>query len=268
MTTAEFVATLDVPGPHGPRLSDVELKARQLLNFSLRFDPYSADPVGDYEALEEAVDKLNLVDLFTVELSKTRVDTQFTKKLLKAVQYATPPIKSAVAESLTLNYPLLAPLFPQVMGALRGLWDDLSSPAREAVVESVAALVETNSYLLIPGVSRAYSVRVLAADDSARSESALLDLWADPQSDPSVRRDVIVAMARRRSLWWLSSLIPNFQALGGPERRAFLAATQVMTEEAEFFIRRSRKSFTALEQLTLDWAASERHGNNEWTPPI
>ena len=269
MTAAEFAATLDVPSPHGARLSDAELKARQLLSFSLRFDPYSADPDADYQALQDAVDRLDIVDLFSIELSKSRVDPQFTKKLLKALQYAQPHIKSAVAESLTLNYPLLAPLFPQVMGAIRGLWSDLSDECRSLVVESISSLLEENSYLLRPGVSRAYAVRVLAADDGATSESALVRLYTDPHSDVLVRRDIILAMARRRSLWWLSDLIPKFNSLESPmQRRAFLASTQVMTEEAAFFIKRSSRSFTPLEHLTLNWAIQERKLDDVWTPPI
>jgi hypothetical protein len=265
----EFEATLSLPRPHGPPLSSAELKARKLLSFSLRFDPYSDDPVTDYERLESEVDKLDLVDLFSVELNKTRVDPQFTKKLLRAIQYAKPNVKGSIAESLCLNLPLLAPVYPQVMGAIKGLWNDLTVTARGRVTEELVRLQANNSYLLRPGISRAYTVRVLAGDDSQESEQALVALYNDPGSDAAVRRDVILAMAGRKAHWWLSGLLGNFDNLRSPaERRAFLISTAVMTEEAKHFLRRRRKSLSDLENLTCDWARSKHDNDSEWIPAI
>lgn len=55
MTTAEFLATLNITSPHDSKLSDKELSARQLLNFRLRFDPYSPTAADDYLKLEEEI---------------------------------------------------------------------------------------------------------------------------------------------------------------------------------------------------------------------
>ncbi len=204
-----------------------------------------------------------------MELGKSRIDPQFTKKLLKAVQYASPTTKSAVAESLALNLPLLAPVLPQTLGSIKGLWADTQPVARAAIVASVVELLDANSYLFRPGVSRAYAVRVLAEDRTPASEAALASIFSDPQSDTLVRRDVILAMAARGGLWWLSDLMQRFRDLqSGWERRAFLAATQVMTEEAGHFLRKNRKGLSEFELLVLDWAIEHRKADENWTPPI
>jgi hypothetical protein len=269
MTTTEFVATVTVPSSHESRLSDKELSARQLLSFTLRFDPYSPTAAADYRRLEEEIDKIDLIDLFSVELGKSRVDPQFAKKLLKAVQYASPTTKSAVAESLALNLPLLAPVLPQTLASIKGLWNETQPVARAAIVATLVELCDANSYLLQTGVSRAYAVRVLAEDRTPPSEAALVSLYADPQSNPLVRRDVILAMASRGALWWLSDLMQRFQDLpSGWERRAFLASTQVMTEEAGHFLRKARRSLSPFDALTLEWAIDHRKADENWTPPI
>jgi hypothetical protein len=160
-------------------------------------------------------------------------------------------------------------VFPQVLGAIKGLWSDLPSGTRHVVTNALVDLWEANSYLLRPGVSRSYFVRVLAEDRGPRSQSTLLDIYSDPRSDNAVRRDVILAMANRRALWWLSGLIPKFRDMeSASQRRAFLAAGPVMTEESEFFLKRVRRSLSPLELMVSDWAAACKKADESWTPPI
>jgi Reverse transcriptase (RNA-dependent DNA polymerase) len=269
MTATEFRATVLPPSVHDSHLSPQEFSARQLLNFRLRFDPYSPTKEEDYERLEEEIDKLDLVDLFSVELSKSRIDPQFTRKLLKAVQFASPTTKSAVAESLSLNLPLLAPVLPQTLAAIRGLWDDVQPVAQQAVVGQLVSLWEQNSYLLHPGVTRSYAVRLLGMDSTRTSDAILDSIFRDSSTDALVRRDVILAMARRRGLWWLSNLMQRFGDLqSGWERRAFLAATPVMTEEATHFVRKTERSLTEFESLVLSWARDHHKADINWLPPL
>ena len=269
LTRAEFLGTMRQPSRADLGLNGTQLSARQLLNFQLRYDPYSPTAEADFELLKDEIDKIDLVDLFSVELGKSRVDIQFTKKLLRALQYSSNSTKSSVAESLTLNLALLAPVMPQTMAAIKGLWADLTPTTRAVIVEKIQQLQMSDSYLLRPGVTRSYVVRILAEDRTIESELVLSNIFDDRNSDDLVRRDVILAMAARSCHWWLSDRLQRFGELRSSwERRAFLAATQVMTEEAIFFVNKIRNSLTPFELLTLDWAAAHKKAMPTWTPPI
>lgn len=78
MSRAEFVDTspfhLDDEAEVGdlPR-PDHQTKARELLRFSLRFDPYSSTAEEDYELLRQEIARFDIITLLKSELSKTRV---------------------------------------------------------------------------------------------------------------------------------------------------------------------------------------------------
>ena len=160
-------------------------------------------------------------------------------------------------------------MLPQTLAAIRGLWDDVQPVAQQAVVGQLVDLWERKSYLLLPGVTRSYAVRLLGADATHTSEVSLVSIFRDADTDALVRRDVILAMARRRCLWWLSDLMQQFGALqSGWERRAFLAATPVMTEEATHFVRKTERSLSEFERLVLSWARDHYKADNNWLPPL
>ncbi len=116
MTRAEFLSTLDAPedqpdddgGNMTTTQRDRRRRARNLLGLTLRYDPYSTTAVEDYEALKEAVDRLDIEDLFMAELSKPRIDPRLTRKLLQALQAAEMSAKVSVCSSLVHNLELLA----------------------------------------------------------------------------------------------------------------------------------------------------------------
>ena len=60
----------------------------------------------------------------------------------------------------------------------------------------------------------------------------------------------------------------RFRELSGWERRAFLAATAVMTEEASHFLSKTERSLTEFEKLVLAWAKDHRKADSSWVPPL
>jgi Reverse transcriptase (RNA-dependent DNA polymerase) len=84
---------------------------------------------------------------------------------------------------------------------------------------------------------------------------------------PMLRTDIILTMAKWRATYWLSDLKTNFRNLSPPERRAFIIASYVLTDEGSHWREFIKPKLSPLEILVRDWAA-QKSQIKTWSVPI
>ena len=271
MTRSEFISTLD----HNSQDSDDPLdldetqdrrqRARELLGLTLRYDPYSPTAVTDYDALKDAIDRIDIVDLFMVELSKPRIDSRLTRKLLRALDLAESSAKAQVCSSLVQNLELLAPLVPQVLQAVRRVLIDADAQFSLETRMKIASQLENRSPVLQLGVNRAYAVRILADGPAHEFDTQLAELYES--SLAFIQRDVVVAMARWRNTYWLSDKKTHYDSMHSWVQRSFLMGSYYLGDEGRHWRKSIRKRLSPFDRMTKRWVA-DRIQQNNWELPL
>lgn len=272
MSRAEFLSTIEQDGDDAQALAELtpeeqsrRRRARELLGLTLRYDPYAATAVEDYEALKEAVERLDIVDLFTMELSKPRVNPRLARKLLRALQAADPTAKASICTSLVMNLELLAPLIPQVLQAIRGVLSDIDEQVARDTRAQLARQLQEQSHLFQVQINLAFAVRVLADDPSGSYQMELARLFE--AAPPFIQRDIVIAMARWRASYWVSDKKGLYDSVHPWVRRALLLASYRLGDEGSHWRNAVGDRLTAFDKLTRDWA-SQRVQTSGWELPL
>jgi hypothetical protein len=123
LTSKEFLNELKLLLVAEQREEEHLTEEEKLLRISIRFDPYSATRVDDYERLKDQVSKIDIAGILSRELEKTRIDPAITRQAIAALRIVDPATRTGILSSLLEidNLNLLAPVFPRLMTVLRGL---------------------------------------------------------------------------------------------------------------------------------------------------
>jgi len=271
MSKAEFSATSplhlqDEAVPDEEVKPDLPARARGLLRFSLRFDPYSPTAHEDYELLRREIERFDILDLLKSELSKTRIHISLARKIINALKFIEAGKRDAAIVALVQNPDLLYPVFSSVMLVAKSTFEDLSDVTQVQILESLIELIKNNSHVLRVELNLLYAIRLLGSRQITGSEDLLSGLYKATTS-PLIRRDIILVMARWGVWYWLSDLRNQFRTFSPQERRAFIVASYRLADEGSHWRQYIQQEFTPLEKLTMSWAAQkvQSHG---WTIPI
>jgi hypothetical protein len=263
MSRSEFISTIDLEGDDAEAAAELtenqrdrRRRARELLGLSLRYDPYAATAIEDYQALEEAVERLDIVDLFMMELSKPRIDPRLTRKLLRALEASDKTSQAHICTSLVKNMELLAPLIPQVLQAVRKVLLGVDQTIAAEARNHLSGLLAGRSYLFQLGVNEAFAVRVLADDPTGGYQQQLAQLF-DTTSLPILQRDIVVAMARWGATYWLSDKKSLYDTYHPWVKRALLMSSYVLGDEGKHWRDALRQRLTPFDRLTRDWVAAQ-----------
>ena len=273
MSAAEFVATSpvqlddhDAPIDEEPP-PELKGKARSLLRFSLRFDPYSPTAEEDYERLRRELEKYDIVALLQAELSKSRIHMALAKKIVIAIRYLHPKARDQAILSLIDNADLLYPVFAAVLTVIRQTFAELADETQLKVIDRILSLVRDGSHILRVELNLAYAVRVLACRPSAGVQETLVKLYGSPAHTSLIRRDIILAMARWKAWHWLSDQRISFRSMSPAERRAFIVASYSLKPEGRHWRDHTDHEFSPFEKLVRQWASSKA-GLAGWTIPL
>ncbi|MBK8286412.1 MAG: hypothetical protein IPK97_16910 [Ahniella sp.] len=197
----------------------------KLLRLAIHFDPYSDTRVDDYEKLKKQVSQVDIAGILGRELDKTRIDPTITKQAISALRVLEPEQRKSILSSLLKpdNLHTLAPVFSRLMTVLRGLYLDLDSATQDLVDDALLGLVEKGSYIIKIDLNLAYLVQVLRRRCSQQTETLLVKLFRS-NTNPLVRREIILAWIAWRHNHSLTDLKKHFKALSKWERRAFRSA--------------------------------------------
>jgi hypothetical protein len=112
-----------------------------------------------------------------------------------------------------------------------------------------------------------FAIRILAQDVSDETDALLNSLFS-ATSDMGIRRDIILAMARRSTVYWLSDALKRLaQSATSWERRALIVASYVLGDEGRHWRARVRKELSEVDRRYETWVGSKNNGRI-WEIPL
>jgi hypothetical protein len=148
---------------------DLPTRARGLLRFSLRFDPYSSTATEDYELLQKEIEKFDILELLKSELAKTRIHISLAKKIINAVKFIEPTKREEAVLALLNNAELLYPVFSSVMIVAKATFEAISDAAQRAIIEETLNLIRRKSHVVRVDLNLIYAIRLLGSRKIAGS---------------------------------------------------------------------------------------------------
>ena len=263
LTAEEFVdmnRLLDPLPTDDPTASDEQ----RLLSISIRFDPYSANAEENYDTLKSAISEIDIIGILSREVGKTAIDQPVAKQAIQALRALDIPTQ-AQALSILLdkeNLLTLLPVFPTVMRAVRGLYLNLSEGGQARIDKALIDIYQSDSHLLTVELNTAYFIQALALRHSDDKEKILLVLFDRHVSNPYLRRQIILTMARWQRHYWLTDLKKGFKTATEWERRAIIVASYRMGDEGTHWRNNNRRLFSTAETLVRDWTAERAQLNS------
>jgi hypothetical protein len=254
MTSDEFREIHSFLGPQ-PNSEIVE-DEQKLLSISIRFDPYSATAVEDYENLKEAVREIDIIGILSREVNKTRIDQTVTKQAINAIKVLTPENQVQAVKILLdqNNLVTLSPVFTSIMRSVRSIYDELIDEGKDLVDSSLISLFKNESFLTKIEMNISYAIQILSVRHSAEKEYLFVKLF-DMQINHFIKRQIIVAMSNWNCHYWLVDIKNNFTTLTTWERRSVIYASYFLGDEGAHWRDDNKILFSREEILFRDWCA-------------
>lgn len=232
---------------------DDSSRKKDFLRLTLKYDPYSLTADQDYKELKDQINKFDISSMLVNELSKSRVHSSLTKKLIKAIKYIGERERETAILSLLDNIDILAPLFSIVSIAIKELFLDISQKNQEKVLKVIRELISSNSHIIQVEINLCYAIRLLGLKYSDENESLLVQIYNRSVSD-LVKRDIILIMAKWNVNYWISDRKNYFSNMKGWERRAFIISSFVLGDEGKHWYTHAKKEFNEVENICASWA--------------
>lgn len=237
-----------------------ESRSRVFLKLRLAFDPYSPTAEQEYDQLASEITKFDILGMLAKEFCKTRIDEALTRQLVKAIRFLAADIRTRAVETLLHNLKTLYPIFPSVVILLRAIMSDLLPENREAIFVTFRNLIQSDSYVVYPAAILAYALRLLADDKSEETDVLLIQSFGKAGTAQQIRRDVILAMAKRRVDYWLSETMKRYSTLGVWEKRALIVASYVLGDEGRHWRDGIKEELSTVDQAFKKWAGTKYNG--------
>lgn len=252
-----------------PSVSDSteERESRRFLKLRLRYDPYSSTADEEYQKLAEGIAEFDVTGMLARELRKTRVDERLVRQLIKSLRFLDGSVRDDAVVSMVRNLDVLYPVFATVALVLKGAVQDLGEAAQAQVFFAFRALITRRSYIIQVPTNLAYSVRVINLDPSDEATEVLASIYSLDVANVLVRRDVLLAMARRRARYWLSPVAKRHTQLSIWEKRALLPASFALGDEGKHWRRNVQSQLSPVDRAFLSWA-SEKNNGRHWEIPL
>jgi len=236
------------------------------MRFSFNFDPYSPNAEENYNELKEEIRKFDILGMLRSELSKSRVHTALTRKIISAIKHLERKPREEAVLSILKNREILYPIFSSVLMLLENVFDDLGDGVQDEIITTIRELIEKDSHILRVDSHMCFAIRVIAHSKSAENQSMLQQLY-EQRTSPIVRRDIILVIARWKEWYWLSDLRNKFRVLSGPERRAFIVASYMLKDEGRHWRDHTAKEFDPFESFVKEWV-STKVSSPKWRVPL
>ncbi len=249
----------------GEETSD-DAETRSFLSLRLPFDYKSVTADEDFEELKAKVHQFDVVGMLGREMQKTRIHQAMMRRLVQAVKFLEPEVRNRAMTSLIDNIETLYPVYPNVMMLIRDGLDEADAETRSHIFEGVRTLVLKDSHIVQIPVNMAFTVRVLAEDDSTEGDITLSKIY-DSTKSMMVKRDVILAMAARRATYWLDDNRRNYRTLTTWERTALLLGSFVLGDAGNFWRNKIKRGLSPMDKLVKDWGEA-KHKKKDWRIPI
>ncbi len=227
---------------------------QKLLNISIRFDPYSATAIEDYERLKLAINKVDIVGILGREVGKTVIDSTVTKQAINAIKaldsFAQDGAIRIILDPVNIN--VLSPVFITVMRAIKGIYNDLEDNSKDFVDSALVELYESNTHLLSVELNLSYYIQALSMRHTGIKEEILVGIF-DQKTSPLIRRLIILVMANWKCFYWLSDIKQIYSGLTDWEKRAFILASYILGDEGSHWRQHTKRTWTPMDTLISHW---------------
>jgi len=245
-----------------PTEDDNSEEEQKLLNISIRFDPYSATAIDDYETLKEAVREIDIIGILSREVNKTRIDQTVAKQAINSIKALTTENQVQAVKILLdqNNLITLSPVFTTIMRSIRSVYEELNSEGNALVDKSLLDLFKNQSYLTRIEMNLNYIIQILSINHSPEKEVLFVKLF-ETETNHLLKRQIIISMANWNCHYWLVDVKNQFTTLTTWERRAVIYASYFLCDEGEHWRKNSKNLFSKEETLIKDWCASRKQLN-------
>jgi len=239
---------------------------QKLLNISIRYDPYSLTADEDYESLKEAVEKINVVSILSNEAGKASIDPTVTKQAINALKVLDSGTKEkAIRVLLDLdNLLALAPVFVNVMRAVRNIFTEMSPDGKDYIDDALVDLYTEHNHLLRVDLNLSYFVQALSRRHREDKEKILVAIF-NRTSSQLLRRQIIQVMASWGCHHWLSMVLRKFDSFTEWEKRALLVGSYALGDEGRHWRLHNRTALAEIDRTIKSWA-SDRHQKKKPVP--
>lgn len=233
----------------------------------LYYDPYSETATEDYEKLKHDILSCDVESLIKREIGKTRVDQTLTRKLLSAVRFLDESVKVKIVHSLFANIDALYPIFPQVASLAKDVARDAQPENAHQIFSALRTLFQKNHFVIKVPLNLIFTIRILSYDRAVDSDPILAHVY-QAATNPSIKRECILAAARRRSTAWLKRIKITYNTLTPTEKRAFLCASFFMGDEGEHWRGIISPSLSRFDTIICKWVEIKRKNKSDWELPL
>lgn len=195
------------------------------------------------------------------EFEKSRIDEVLIRQLIKSIRFiGTPESRNQALLSIVRNIDKLYPVFPTVSIMLRRLLDDMEPATRIEVFSYIRELVKNHSHIILVPTNLTFAIRILAHDTSEDVEPLLIALHNSPGLDMMAKRDIIIAMTRRRAVYWISDVLRRYSILTPWEKRALIVASYIMGDEGRHWRDKMKEQLSAVDAEFMKWVGTKYNG--------
>jgi len=235
-------------GPVGTMVGELR---RILRRYGVDYDPYERI---DYQALpleaRQEIERLNLPARLRDALGAEDIDVNLAGFLLQRLTQLGRP---DLAEEVMGNAERLYPVFSE---AVRYLTEVTREPTAARRLRDWLLAALTDEVVSHLDFHRLWILRALAWNDERMpGAETLTDLYAQ-YADEFSRRELLLALGRRREHAWFFARRRSWQGLGAWERRAFLYGASCMPrDQYAHWCRSQNATMTPLERAVSEWAS-------------
>ena len=138
---------------------------------------------------------------------------------------------------------------------------------RNEVFGTIRDLIVQQSHILLVPANLSYAIRILAYDRAEETDALLVDVYHRPKTSMTVKRDVLLAMSRRRVDYWLSEQLKQFSGLTAWEKRALIVASYTLGDEGRHWRGRVKNELELTDKEFMRWVGEKNNGQ-VWELPL
>lgn len=240
---------------------DSPMKAK-FLSLPIRFDPYSANAIEDYEEIKESLKEFDLLEMLNSELQKSKINQAFSKHLIRAFSTLDEKKLPNAYKLIFSNINELYPIFKTIIQGANLNWGRIDSNAKLFIIDKINELIKTDSFILKTELNLAYLSRLLSKENNEKSKIILTEIYKKNRDSVLITNIVTQAMAKCTVRPWLSDVLKSFSTMNTLQRRTVIISSYLLGDEGKHWREHNKKGFTFIEKLYASWGADRCSSRN------
>ncbi|MCG8710552.1 RNA-directed DNA polymerase [Brenneria goodwinii] len=247
---------------HGTDEDEESPMKAKFMSLPIRFDPYSANAVEEYEEIKEALKDFDLLAMLSSELQKSKINQSFSKHLIKAFSATSAETTSSAFKVMFNNLHELYPIFTTITQVATSNWKKIDLDTKNIILDKINELIKEESYILSTELNLAYVARMLSKENSQKSILILSEIYNKNPESILVKNIVTQSMTKLKFHPWLSDIKKNFAGMHPLQRRLLIISSYFLGDEGKHWRDHNKDSFNYIEILYRDWAGQRQTARN------